>query len=122
MTTQRRLVMIPGPVEISPAVREAYAVPPPGHLSPEVIEALGASLEMMRRVWQTKFKKSRIRRSPKLRQHLASRKKKSCSSNLISMRFVPKNEANGIETADDQTSCIEVSSIEFEIGRANLGQ
>jgi alanine-glyoxylate transaminase/serine-glyoxylate transaminase/serine-pyruvate transaminase len=43
--------MIPGPVEVSPAVREAYSVPPPGHLAPDVIEAFGASLEMMRRVW-----------------------------------------------------------------------
>ncbi len=51
MTTQRRVLMIPGPVEISPAVLAAVAVPPPGHLSQEVIEAFGASLEMMRRVW-----------------------------------------------------------------------
>ena len=51
MTSQRRLVMIPGPIEISPAVREAFAVPPPGHLAGDVIEAFGASLEMMRRVW-----------------------------------------------------------------------
>jgi alanine-glyoxylate transaminase/serine-glyoxylate transaminase/serine-pyruvate transaminase len=43
--------MIPGPIEISPAVRDAFAVPPPGHLAPEVIEAFGASLAMMRRVW-----------------------------------------------------------------------
>lgn len=43
--------MIPGPVEVSPSVREAYSVPPPGHLAPDVIEAFGASLEMMRRVW-----------------------------------------------------------------------
>ena len=51
MRSQRPLVMIPGPVEVSPAVRESYAVPPPGHLSPEVIEAFGASVGMMRRVW-----------------------------------------------------------------------
>jgi alanine-glyoxylate transaminase / serine-glyoxylate transaminase / serine-pyruvate transaminase len=51
MTTQRPLLMIPGPVEISPAVREAFAVPPPGHLAPDVVEAFGSSLEMMRRVW-----------------------------------------------------------------------
>ena len=51
MTTQRRLLMIPGPIEISPAVREAFAVPPPGHLSGDLVEAFGASLEMMRRVW-----------------------------------------------------------------------
>jgi len=43
--------MIPGPVEVSPAVREAYAAPPPGHLAPELIEAFGASIEMLRRVW-----------------------------------------------------------------------
>jgi alanine-glyoxylate transaminase/serine-glyoxylate transaminase/serine-pyruvate transaminase len=51
MTTRRRLLMIPGPIEVSPAVRDAYAVPAPGHLAPDVIEAFGASLEMMRRVW-----------------------------------------------------------------------
>ena len=51
MTTARRLLMIPGPVEVSPAARDAFAVAPPGHLAPEVIEAFGASLGMMRRVW-----------------------------------------------------------------------
>jgi len=51
MTTQRPLLMIPGPVEISPAVRDAFAVPPPGHLAPNVIEAFGNSLALMRRVW-----------------------------------------------------------------------
>jgi alanine-glyoxylate transaminase / serine-glyoxylate transaminase / serine-pyruvate transaminase len=51
MTSLRSLLMIPGPIEISPAVREAHSAPPPGHLAPEVIEAFGASLEMMRRVW-----------------------------------------------------------------------
>jgi len=51
MTTNRRLLMIPGPIEISPGVRDAFAVPPPGHLAPDVIEAFGASLAMMRRVW-----------------------------------------------------------------------
>ena len=51
MTSQRRLLMIPGPVEVSPAVQAAFTVAPPGHLAPDVIEAFGASLEMMRRVW-----------------------------------------------------------------------
>jgi alanine-glyoxylate transaminase/serine-glyoxylate transaminase/serine-pyruvate transaminase len=51
MTTQRRLLMIPGPIEVSPAVRDAFSVPPPGHLAPDLVEAFGASLEMMRRVW-----------------------------------------------------------------------
>ena len=52
MTFLRPLLMIPGPVEISPAVREAFAAPPPGHLEPRLIESFGASLEMMRRVWK----------------------------------------------------------------------
>jgi alanine-glyoxylate transaminase/serine-glyoxylate transaminase/serine-pyruvate transaminase len=43
--------MIPGPVEISPAVLHSFSTPPPGHLAPPVIEAFGASLEMMRQVW-----------------------------------------------------------------------
>jgi alanine-glyoxylate transaminase/serine-glyoxylate transaminase/serine-pyruvate transaminase len=43
--------MIPGPIEISPAVRRAFGEPPPGHLAPRVIDAFGASLQMMRRVW-----------------------------------------------------------------------
>jgi alanine-glyoxylate transaminase/serine-glyoxylate transaminase/serine-pyruvate transaminase len=51
MTTQRPLLMIPGPIEVSPAVRDEFSVPPPGHLAQDVVEAFGASLEMMRRVW-----------------------------------------------------------------------
>jgi alanine-glyoxylate transaminase/serine-glyoxylate transaminase/serine-pyruvate transaminase len=45
------LLMIPGPVEVSPRVLEACAAPPASHLAPEIIEAFGASLELMRRVW-----------------------------------------------------------------------
>jgi alanine-glyoxylate transaminase/serine-glyoxylate transaminase/serine-pyruvate transaminase len=44
--------MIPGPVEISPAVLAATAGPPPSHTSPRLIEAFGASLGRMRQVWQ----------------------------------------------------------------------
>ena len=44
--------MIPGPVEISPAVRAAYEGPPPGHLAPDLIEAFGSVVERMRRVWK----------------------------------------------------------------------
>lgn len=44
--------MIPGPVELSPAVLAAVASPPPSHVSPRLIEAFGSSLERMRRVWQ----------------------------------------------------------------------
>ena len=45
------LLMIPGPIEVSPTVRERFGVAPPSHVSPRVIEAFGASLEMMREVW-----------------------------------------------------------------------
>jgi len=45
------LLMIPGPIEVSPAVLRAFTAPPPGHLAPRLIEAFGSSLEMMRRVW-----------------------------------------------------------------------
>jgi alanine-glyoxylate transaminase/serine-glyoxylate transaminase/serine-pyruvate transaminase len=44
--------MIPGPVEISPAVLAAASVPPPGHTSPRLIEAFGRSIERMREVWR----------------------------------------------------------------------
>lgn len=47
-----QLLMIPGPVEISPAVLAATSVPPPGHTAPRLIEAFGTSIERMRRVWQ----------------------------------------------------------------------
>ena len=46
------LLMIPGPVELSPAVLAAAAAPPPGHTSPRLIEAFGSSLERMREVWR----------------------------------------------------------------------
>jgi alanine-glyoxylate transaminase/serine-glyoxylate transaminase/serine-pyruvate transaminase len=52
MTSLKPLLMIPGPIEISPSVREAFAAPPPGHTEPRLIEAFGASLERMRRVWK----------------------------------------------------------------------
>ncbi|HEX6864805.1 MAG TPA: aminotransferase class V-fold PLP-dependent enzyme, partial [Thermoanaerobaculia bacterium] len=52
MHTDRPLLMIPGPVEVSPAVLAAASGPPPGHVSPRLIEAFGSSLERMRRVWQ----------------------------------------------------------------------
>jgi alanine-glyoxylate transaminase/serine-glyoxylate transaminase/serine-pyruvate transaminase len=48
---QRPLLMIPGPVEVSPRVLEAFAAPPPGHTAPALIAAFGEALESMRRVW-----------------------------------------------------------------------
>ncbi len=47
------LLMIPGPVEISPAVAAAAASRPPGHTSPRILEAFGTCLEGMREVWQS---------------------------------------------------------------------
>jgi alanine-glyoxylate transaminase/serine-glyoxylate transaminase/serine-pyruvate transaminase len=44
--------MIPGPVELSPAVVEAFSTPSPGHLAPGFIESFGRCLQMMREVWQ----------------------------------------------------------------------
>ncbi len=47
----RPLLMIPGPIEVSPGVLEAFSAPPPGHLAPRVIEATGRALGLMREVW-----------------------------------------------------------------------
>jgi alanine-glyoxylate transaminase/serine-glyoxylate transaminase/serine-pyruvate transaminase len=46
------LLMIPGPVEVSPAVVAAASVPPPSHTAPRLIEAFGTSIERMREVWR----------------------------------------------------------------------
>lgn len=45
------LLMIPGPIEVSPAVRAAHDVIPPGHQAPNLIEAYGQSLEKTLKVW-----------------------------------------------------------------------
>ncbi|HEV7517980.1 MAG TPA: aminotransferase class V-fold PLP-dependent enzyme [Thermoanaerobaculia bacterium] len=46
------LLMIPGPVEVSPAVLQAFGAPPPGHTGAPLIESFGRALERMRQVWQ----------------------------------------------------------------------
>jgi alanine-glyoxylate transaminase/serine-glyoxylate transaminase/serine-pyruvate transaminase len=46
------LLMIPGPVEVSPAVLAAFSAPPPGHTAAPLIEAFGTALGRMREVWQ----------------------------------------------------------------------
>jgi alanine-glyoxylate transaminase / serine-glyoxylate transaminase / serine-pyruvate transaminase len=48
---KRALLMIPGPVEVSPGVLRAFSVPPPGHTAPALIAAFGEALAAMRRVW-----------------------------------------------------------------------
>jgi len=49
--SDRPLLMIPGPVEVSPRVLAAFSTPPPGHLEPRFVAAFAAALERMRRVW-----------------------------------------------------------------------
>jgi alanine-glyoxylate transaminase/serine-glyoxylate transaminase/serine-pyruvate transaminase len=46
------LLMIPGPVEVSPTVLAAAAGPPPAHTAPRLIAAFGVALARMRAVWQ----------------------------------------------------------------------
>jgi alanine-glyoxylate transaminase/serine-glyoxylate transaminase/serine-pyruvate transaminase len=48
---RRPLLMIPGPVEVSPGVLQAFSVQPPGHTAPALIAAFGEALAAMRRVW-----------------------------------------------------------------------
>lgn len=47
----RPLLMIPGPIELSPAVQAAVDGPPPSHVAPAVIQAFGDGLRRMRTVW-----------------------------------------------------------------------
>ncbi len=51
MSDPRPLLMIPGPVEISPAVAAAAAAPPRSHLDPELVAAYGRALAAIRRLW-----------------------------------------------------------------------
>jgi len=45
------LLMIPGPIEISPRVASAAAQVPPGHMAPAFVESFGRALKAMRKVW-----------------------------------------------------------------------
>lgn len=47
----RNLLMIPGPIELSPTVIASLGAPPPSHVAPDFMELFGASLEMMRDIW-----------------------------------------------------------------------
>ena len=48
----RPLLMIPGPIEVSDGVRDAAAEAPRSHVAPDLVEAMGASLQAMRHVWR----------------------------------------------------------------------
>ena len=50
--SRRPLLMIPGPVEVSPAVLEAASGPPPSHLAPDLLAAFGDALRAMRLLWK----------------------------------------------------------------------
>jgi alanine-glyoxylate transaminase/serine-glyoxylate transaminase/serine-pyruvate transaminase len=47
----RRLLMIPGPIEFTPAVLRAMGMPTTGHVAPNFIEVFGQALERLRQVF-----------------------------------------------------------------------
>ena len=49
----RPLLMIPGPIEVSPAVLDACSGPPPSHVSPGIIDDFGVAIARMREVWRS---------------------------------------------------------------------
>lgn len=50
--SERPLLMIPGPVEISPGVARAHGAAPQSHMSAELTDAFARSLASMRAVWK----------------------------------------------------------------------
>ncbi|MGC9469895.1 MAG: pyridoxal-phosphate-dependent aminotransferase family protein [Anaerolineae bacterium] len=51
MVKDRKLLMIPGPIEFEPSVLSALGAPTTSHVAPEFIEAFGQALERMREVF-----------------------------------------------------------------------
>jgi alanine-glyoxylate transaminase/serine-glyoxylate transaminase/serine-pyruvate transaminase len=49
--SERPLLMIPGPIELSPGVQRALELVPGSHVAPSLIEDFGSALEKMREVW-----------------------------------------------------------------------
>ena len=49
--SERKLLMIPGPIEVDPIVLEVMSQPTLSHVAPTFIESFGKALEMMRDVW-----------------------------------------------------------------------
>ena len=47
----RKLLMIPGPIEFTPEVLRAMGMPTGSHIAPNFIEVFGQALERMRDVW-----------------------------------------------------------------------
>ncbi|OYT63300.1 aminotransferase, partial [Candidatus Bathyarchaeota archaeon ex4484_205] len=51
---EKRLLMVPGPVEVHPRVLRAMSQPMIGHLDPDFVSLLDEILDMLRRVFQTR--------------------------------------------------------------------
>ncbi|PKP13502.1 MAG: alanine--glyoxylate aminotransferase family protein [Bacteroidetes bacterium HGW-Bacteroidetes-3] len=49
----RKLLMIPGPIEFEPKVLQALGAPTTSHVAPNFIESFGNCIELMRKVWLT---------------------------------------------------------------------
>lgn len=49
--SERKLLMIPGPIEFAPSVLGKMGQPTLSHVAPAFIESFGRALEMMREVW-----------------------------------------------------------------------
>ncbi|CAM1341354.1 pyridoxal-phosphate-dependent aminotransferase family protein [Tenacibaculum amylolyticum] len=47
----RKLLMIPGPIEMDPAVLRAMGEITTSHVAPNFIESFGSSIELMRKIW-----------------------------------------------------------------------
>lgn len=49
----RKLLMIPGPIEFEPKVLQVLGAPTTSHIAPNFIESFGNCIELMRKVWLT---------------------------------------------------------------------
>ena len=47
----RKLLMIPGPIEVDPSVLRAMGEVTTSHVAPNFIESFGNSIELMRKIW-----------------------------------------------------------------------
>ena len=48
----RKLLMIPGPIEFDSDVLAAMSMPTESHVSPDFIECFGKCLDLMQEIWQ----------------------------------------------------------------------
>ncbi len=50
---ERKLLMIPGPIEFEPEVLQAMSTVTTSHVAPNFIETFGNSLDLMKEIWET---------------------------------------------------------------------